>query len=335
MKRKDQSPNWLNIAILILLTLNLLFMATQPASANAPQAKPSNSDILEKANKAADAKDWVEASIEYAIYIDREPALAKSDSTWWNKLTTQLSSVKGNAHKDWDLANDVRDDEHKDLIISCAENAGKPLTARYAMNNPPAPLSMLQLGPAPDEIWVFQDFDFQGRWNVLPIGNYVNSTQIDMPEDSISSVMVGTKVRAYLCSDPGLNGTCGVFVPVPNHHPNLSNNTIGNDTVSSIRVEPLTNSCSPGPNQVTIFMHFDFQAPCQTLEVGDYNNANAFNLPDNGVSSIQVGSNVQASLCQNNYLTGTCETFNYNDNNLSDNTIGNDTLSSISVGWRP
>lgn len=121
---------------------------------------------------------------------------------------------------------------------------------------------------------------------------------------------------------------------VPFHHPNLANNVTGNDSISSIRVELETNKCTPGPNEVTLFMHFDYKHPCQTLSIGDYPYPEHFNLPNDGVSSIQVGSNVKAVLCRDINFGGTCETLTSNDPNLSDNLIGNDQLSSIRITAR-
>lgn len=332
--KRSRTSNLLQVAILSLLTLNLLFMANQSALATTTPAKPTNSDVLQWANQAADAKNWAEAIAWYAVYIDREPPMAIADRNYWDKLKRQLDSVKGNAGKDQDLANDAR--ENEGLLERCVDDAGKPLVQRFAFFNPPAPLSLIQIGPAPDEVWVFQDFDFKGRWNVLTIGNYINAGQMDMLDNSISSVMVGSGVRAYLCTDEGLNGVCGMFDShVPFHHPNLSNNVTGNDSISSIRVEQESNKCSPGPNEVTLFMHFDYHYPCQTLSAGDYNSPYDFHLPDNGVSSIQIGSNVQATLCRDFNLAGPCDTFTHNDPNLSDNLIGNDQLSSIRVIVRP
>lgn len=337
MKVRIQPTHWLQVAILILLTLNLLFMATQTALATFTRATPINSDVLKWANLAADRKQWTEAATWYAVYIDREPPIPLSDTTYWDKLKKQLESMKWNASEDQDLANDTR--ANKDFINNCFRNANRPIPGSFSIQtNPPAPLSMIQMGPAPDEVWVFQDFDFRGPWNVLTVGNYISSGQFGLPDNSISSVMVGSKVRTYLCTDEGLNGVCGMFDShVPFHHPNLSNNVTGDNTISSIRVELESNTCTTGPNEVTVFMHADFKAPCKTLQVGDYSNSTEFDLPDNGVSSIRVGSNVQAYLCQNNNLTGTCETINYTDNYLGDNAngIGNDQLSSIRITVRP
>lgn len=338
MKEKKLFTKRLQIAIIILLTLNLLVMATQTALATrTPTKQLSNSEIMRRANNAVNAADWTEAAIWYAIYIDREPAIPFKDTAYKNKLLDQLEKLKNNASADRLLANEVRaDKDYVSFINNCYASVNRPVPfSRAAQSNPPAPRSMIDMGPAPDEVWVFQDASFGGVWNILTAGNYVNAAQFDLADNSISSIMVGSRVRAYLCTDQGLNGTCGMFDShVPFHHPNLANNVTGDNSISSIRVEEEANKCTPGPNEVTLFMHFDYKHPCQTLSVGDYPYPEHFNLPNDGVSSIQLGSNVQAVLCRDINFGGACETFTYNDPNLSDNLIGNDQLSSIRIAPR-
>lgn len=335
MKEKKLITKRLQVAIIILLTLNLLVMATQAALATrTPTKQLSNSEIMRRANNAVNAADWTEAAIWYAIYIDREPTIPFKDTAYKNKLLDQLEKIKNNASADRLLANDVRaDKDYISFINNCYASVNRPVPfSRSAQSNPPAPRSMIDMGPAPDEVWVFQDASFGGVWNILAVGNYINAVQFDLPDNSISSIMVGSRVRAYLCTDQGLNGTCGMFDShVPFHHPNLANNVTGDNSISSIRVEEEANKCTPGPNEVTLFMHFDYKYPCQTLAVGEYPYPEHFNLPNDGVSSIQVGSNVQAVLCRDINFGGACETIANNDPNLSDNTIGNDQLSSIRI----
>lgn len=328
--------NILKGGILLLLLLNLIFSINNSADASqigGYYVRYDSSKVLTMARDTEAARKWADAYAYYSIFLDRAPStLAKDDPKFWFDINRRWENTKVNAQDEIYLAGNIhkRISEgalNRDLL----DEAG--VYGKYS--NSPSPIPGM-LGPAPDEILVFKDFNFTGEWMALPIGNYVNASEMQMNDDSISSLMVGSAVRAFLCTNPGLNGTCGVFDSrVPNHHPNLTNNVTGNDSISSIRVEPYSNSCSTGPNEVTVFMHFDFQSPCQTLQVGDYNNAYEFKLPDNGISSIRVGGNVQAYLCRDNNLGDTCETINYNDNNLSDNLIGNDQLSSIRITTRP
>jgi len=326
--------NILKIIIAFLLFLNLIFMVGSNASATQifwGYSKYDNSTVLKIARDAEARKDWTEAYVYYTVYLDRAPEAAVKDKKFWFDLNDRWEHVKSNSQSEQSFASDIRElikqgVLKRDVLVQSG--------VRGEFSNPPSPLPGM-LNPAPDEILIFVDSEFRGEWMALPVGNFVNASEMEMPDNSISSVMVGSAVRTYLCTDPGLNGTCGMFDShVPFHHPNLANNNTGDNSISSIRVEWETNKCAPGPNEVTLFMHFDYKYPCQTLSIGDYPYPEHFNLPNDGVSSIQIGSNVQATLCRDINFGGACETFTSNDPNLSDNSIGNDQLSSIRIAAR-
>ena len=55
-------------------------------------------------------------------------------------------------------------------------------------------------------------------------------------------------------------------------------------------------------------------------------------MPDDSISSVLVGANVQTVLCPNLDFGGQCETLQADDNNLGDNaTIGDNQTSSLRV----
>jgi hypothetical protein len=104
---------------------------------------------------------------------------------------------------------------------------------------------------------------------------------------------------------------------------NVYNDQQGNFSVTSIQ------ACLPGPDQVALFGGFDYSGACVVKDFGGYSGPDQIELPDATVASLQVGVNVQAVLCGN--LTGLCETFAMDDANLSDNDIGNDQLTWLSI----
>jgi hypothetical protein len=330
MKRKAFSPDILKLGILILLIANLLVMTAQSARATPENiASITTEKYLNLAKDAIAKENWVDAAINYSIYFDRKSS-NPANSKWVQDKRPKLDNIVFNAQLDQKIAIFIR---KNDLETSCSQ----PMAAGYRAinaNQAPMPVSLLNIGPAPDEVWVFTEPNFQGTWESLTVGNYYSPAQMRMPDNAISSVMVGSGVRAHLCNDSNLNGDCMVFVPVTNHHPNLANNVIGDNNVTSIRVVPL-GSCQPASDEVTLFMHIDYGEPCQKLKVGQYNNADQFGLPDNSITSISLGSRVNAYLCSESNLRGTCEWINVNDPWLDDNSIRNDTLSSLKVEFKP
>jgi len=94
-------------------------------------------------------------------------------------------------------------------------------------------------------------------------------------------------------------------------------------------------ACVPSVSQVALFAGADFQGQCVVLDVGSYTSSAQFaKVGDDNISSIQVGSNVQATLFSKSNLQGRGETFFTNESNLADNLIGADAASSLIVQAR-
>lgn len=94
-------------------------------------------------------------------------------------------------------------------------------------------------------------------------------------------------------------------------------------------------ACIPGASQIALFDGQDFHGECIVLGVGSYQTPSTLgSLGDNSVMSIQIGANVQATLYQEASLQGRAETLLASDSNLSDNRIGQKTVSSLRVQAR-
>lgn len=145
----------------------------------------------------------------------------------------------------------------------------------------------------------------------------------------MSSVMVGGGVQVVLCVDDNYGNDCQMFTASDGH---LGDNRIGNDRVSSARVQPLgTVGCPPSANQAAVYMHADFLAPCAVKGTGDYANAAAIGLPDRSISSIRIGGAVQVCACDGENFTGQCKAFTSDTENLGG---FNDVVSSMKVTAR-
>ena len=87
--------------------------------------------------------------------------------------------------------------------------------------------------PNDNQIAVFEDSNYRGKCRTKTIGTFPSSGAIGLKNDSISSIKIGRNVIAILCRDNSFRGTCQTFSATD---PNLGNNRVGNDQVSSIRV---------------------------------------------------------------------------------------------------
>jgi len=93
-------------------------------------------------------------------------------------------------------------------------------------------------------------------------------------------------------------------------------------------------SCNPTANQVALYVEGNYSGQCVVKGVGQYPNPGAIGLPNDSVSSLRVGGDVRAILCRDDDYGGGCETFNGDDSSLSDNSVGNDQVSSVKVEQR-
>jgi hypothetical protein len=93
--------------------------------------------------------------------------------------------------------------------------------------------------------------------------------------------------------------------------------------------------CQPTANQVAIYSGANYSGSCKLLAAGNYETASKFSpVPDNALSSLLVGSNVEALLYEAGNLDGRSETITQNDPNLADNRLGDNMMSSIRVAQR-
>ena len=68
-----------------------------------------------------------------------------------------------------------------------------------------------QCNPNGDQIALFLDGGYSGQCVVKGIGDYSNPSSIGLPNDSISSLKVGSNVKATLCRDDNYGGGCEDF----------------------------------------------------------------------------------------------------------------------------
>lgn len=208
--------------------------------------------------------------------------------------------------------------------------------------------------PEPHQVSVFQHSHYGGICSTLNIGEYRNAAALRIPNDSISSIRVGSRVQFRACEhahghvDSHLPFTdapearCQLFT---GDISDLNGSRIGNDTISSAKVErrarpPVTHTgnCSPGddPYAVAIYRHSDLQGTCKILRLGSYPNSSQLGFRNDSISSIEFhpDSNVTLLACQHSNFGGRCETFSHTTLNLHSSEVGNDEISSIQVRRR-
>lgn len=114
--------------------------------------------------------------------------------------------------------------------------------------------------PNPDQVAFYVDENYGGLCVSKDIGDYLDPGSIGLPNDSISSLRVGDRVKLEACRDAGLSNTCEWFV---NDQSTLADNSINVDTISSAHVE--------SRGGIELCDGQNYGGPCMLFGPGKYN----------------------------------------------------------------
>jgi hypothetical protein len=183
--------------------------------------------------------------------------------------------------------------------------------------------------PGPLQVGFFAHANYVSPCCLRNIGSYPNAAAIGLPNDSVSSILMGQGAQAVLCVDDNFQGDCQRFT---SNAPYLGNFRIGNDRVSSARIQRAGEyECTAGPGQVAFFVNANMIGPCSVRGIGEYPTPQSMGVPNDSLSSIAVGDNTQVVLCVDvNYLND-CQKFTADNSYLGRGRIGNDRASSARV----
>lgn len=108
---------------------------------------------------------------------------------------------------------------------------------------------------------------------------------------------------------------------------------IDSDVLDGIVALPGANCSNPAPDSthIALYSEDNYCGSYTVLGVGDYANASVLGVADNSVSSIRVGSDVEATLCTGDNYTGTCQNLATADVHLGNNSVGDNQVSSAKV----
>jgi hypothetical protein len=239
MKRLFVSHGLIKISLSLLLALILFLALGNPINvfSYAPRAKYSDAALYNTAFECEKKGDHFCALLFLFAYKTREPAA-------YLKNSTHKANVDGDITRLTNVVNDaiiLQRTVNADLAkCNCYPCGGCQPTTRGTFSVPPTSAPKIMQVP-PDVAVVCENYDYQGRCSFLTAGSYNNADQTGLPNDSISSVIVGSNVNLTLCVHGGLTGECTTFQS-STQDPNLSDNPLDNqyfwnDNTTSIRVD--------------------------------------------------------------------------------------------------
>jgi hypothetical protein len=242
MKTISSLKGWIKALLTILFTLFLLFTAGKPSPATSEKLfyRESDNSLYEKylANRE---KSPAVAVMYLWAYIKRDPPDYVNNTNGYRDWATK--EVQG-------LLNYINQPKSKLAVVDahlkscgCYPCDKCQLKASDGVGVVQKGLSQNPLGgtitPPPDTAIVCVDVDYGGQCKVLSVGTYNNASEIGLPNDIISSVMVGSRVKITLYVHGGLTGESILFTA---NDPNLTDNWINNvhqwnDNATSLIVE--------------------------------------------------------------------------------------------------
>ncbi len=183
--------------------------------------------------------------------------------------------------------------------------------------------------PGRHQVSVFSNKNFYSPCVILDGRTYNTPQEFgEVGNDNMESIRVGADMQVTLCEHDSMQGTCETFL---GDDPDLGNNSIGNNRVSSLRIT--TRECTPDANSVVIWENTGFVGRCVKLGIGEYPDPSSLGAMGNDTAeSIKVGGNLTAILYEHAGFGGISETFGAGeDMNLGDNAIRGNQVSSVKV----
>ncbi|MFC1787897.1 peptidoglycan-binding protein, partial [Patescibacteria group bacterium] len=194
---------------------------------------------------------------------------------------------------------------------------------------------------------LFEDINYGGRSETLALGSDISDFRSrTIGNDTVSSFKIIGEAVVQTFEHINFLGRSEVF---ETSAPDLRNSTIGDNILSSLRIFakkfgftsdeqiPTTEEQLPdvplggGVIGVTAYEHVNFQGLSQTFLVGDELDLSDELIKDNNISSFRLFGGATLEVYTEPFLSGASETILFDDSDLRNNFIGNDTISSLRV----
>ena len=178
---KRFTPFWLGLSILLLASTNL--------PAKSPDQMASHILYI-NAVKYANDQDFIHATIYLFAYVQQNPPeYANNINGHKTTVDNYLQFLQGVTRQKVNFLYEVETDINKCRKYPC--NQGD-LDVEFGLEIPPP------LAAPPDAVMVCTKPQYRGACNMLYVGNYRTHQSLGVDNDSIASVMVGSRVKITL-----------------------------------------------------------------------------------------------------------------------------------------
>ena len=245
MYREMRHKRWLKVCLSMLFTLILFLTVNQPTSvASEKLNKLSDYTLYRVAFDAIQDDNPIWAVMYLWAYVQRDPPMYTYNTDGHkDNVDAQIKS----------LVNYIYGPKRRESLVNAdLDNCGcypcnkcqlrksnsqyEVGTTSHHLSQPP--LSGVLQAP-PDAVAVCTEIGYAGSCQFLSAGDYDNANQIGLPNDSISSVMVGSRMKLTLYVHGSLTGP---FITFTTDDSDLRDNSIDriykwDNNATSLRVE--------------------------------------------------------------------------------------------------
>jgi hypothetical protein len=138
-----------------------------------------------------------------------------------------------------------------------------------------------------------------------------------------------------MCSDQVPDGPVSLALDLMDNDSNIASGLPGlRHFIKNYTCPTPASNCNPNENQVALYTDPNYGGACVTLNPGSYDSSSFGALGNDQAESIKVGTNVMATVYKNPGFTGRGQTFFNSDRNISDDFIGDDTISAVKIQSR-
>jgi hypothetical protein len=135
-----------------------------------------------------------------------------------------------------------------------------------------------------------------------------------------------------MCTDGVPDGPVSLALDLMDNEGNIAISLPGlRHFIKNYTCQAPPSNCDPNANQVALYADPGFGGACITFIPGSYDSSSFGALGNDQAESIKVGANVMATAYKNPGYSGRGQTFFKSDRNISDDLIGDDTMSAIKV----
>ena len=182
--------------------------------------------LFNKAREFRGKQDYVEAVAYLTAYIERDTKEYTTNKN--HKSDVDINRAEYLKQVRIGLRNGSIAVDYANIINQClADNNIKDRIIFSTASTPG------MLPPAPDQVLLFADSNFQGQYIVNNIGRVDWIENAGLGNDVLSSVMVGDHVKLIVCTDINMGPPCTTFTQDDS---NLNNDAVGDNNASSFEV---------------------------------------------------------------------------------------------------